>query len=104
MPADDEPLSRVRLRAGRELAVLDLSNTGALVEGPARLLPGTRVDVHVVTGDGRTLVRSRIVRAWICDLSAEKVTYRGAIAFEQAIDTSCARASETAPAEERLTA
>ena len=46
----------MRLRAGRELVVIDLSNGGALVEGATRLLPGTHVDVHVITRDGRTLV------------------------------------------------
>lgn len=83
-------MSRVRLRAGRELTVVDLSNAGALVEGPARLLPGTHVDVHVVTRDGRTLVRSRVVRAYVCHIRADAVRYRGAIAFDRAIDTSAA--------------
>jgi len=89
-PADDEPVSRVRLRAGRELTVVDVSNAGALVEGPARLLPGTHVDVHVVTKDGRTLVRSRVVRAYVCHVQADLVRYRGAIAFDRAIDASAA--------------
>ena len=89
-PEGDEPLSQVRLRAGRELAVVDVSDGGALVEGPARLLPGTHVDVHVVTRDGRTLVRSRVVRAYVHHLDAHSVRYRGAIAFERAIDTSAA--------------
>jgi hypothetical protein len=88
MPGADEPVSRVRLRAGRELAVIDLSNWGALVEGPTRLLPGTHVDVHVVTKDGRSLVRSRVVRAYVCHVQADMVRYRGAIAFDRAIDTS----------------
>ena len=89
-PEADEPLSRVRLRAGRELAVVDVSDGGALVEGSARLLPGTHVDVHLVTSDGRTLVRSRVVRAYVHHLDAQIVRYRGAIAFEHAIDTTAA--------------
>jgi hypothetical protein len=87
IPAADEPLSRVRLRAGRELTVVDVSNGGVLVEGQARLLPGTHADVHIVTKDGRTLVRSRVVRAWVCDVQADMVRYRGALAFDRAIDT-----------------
>ena len=87
-PANDEPLARVRLRAGRELAVIDISNNGALVEGVARLLPGTHADVHVVTRNGRVLVRSRITRACVCRVDAEQLCYRGALAFEQAVDTS----------------
>lgn len=78
----------MRLRAGRELTVVDLSNAGALVEGPARLLPGTHVDVHIVTRDGRALVRGRVVRAYVSHVAADVVRYRGAIAFDRAIDTS----------------
>ena len=87
-PAPAEPLSRVRLRAGRELQVLDLSNAGALVEGAARLLPGTHVDVHIVTRDGRVLVRSRIARAYVSHVEARAICYRGALNFDRAVDTS----------------
>jgi hypothetical protein len=86
-PASDEPLCRVRFRAGRELAVIDVSNAGALVEGVARLLPGTHVDVHIIAADGRTLVRSRVVRAYVSHVEAELIRYRGALAFERSIDT-----------------
>ncbi len=86
-PDATESLSRVRLRTGRELDVIDLSNTGALVEGAVRLLPGTHVDVHVVTRNGRVLVRSRVTRARVCHLEADAVRYRGAIAFDQPIDS-----------------
>jgi hypothetical protein len=77
----------VRLRAGRELAVLNISDGGVLVEGPARLHPAAHVDVHVVTREGRVLVRSRVVRAFISHLEADLVRYRGALAFERTIDT-----------------
>ena len=83
----DEPLSRVRFRTGREVAVVNVSNTGLLVEGPARLLPGTHVDVHVVTREGRVLVRSRVTRAWVWALDADLVRYRGALAFDRIVDT-----------------
>jgi len=92
-PGAGEPLARVRLRAGRELRVIDVSNSGALVEGEARLLPGTHVDVHVVTRDGRVLVRSRVVRAYVCCVVADSVRYRGALAFERAVDTGIAEAA-----------
>ncbi len=87
VPLPEEPLSRLRLRTGRELTVVDISNTGALVEGQVRLLPGTHVDVHVVARDGRTLVRSRVVRCWITRLDADAVWYRGALTFDRNVDT-----------------
>jgi hypothetical protein len=69
------------------MSVVDISNTGVLVEGQVRLLPGTHVDVHVVTRDGRVLVRSRVVRCWITALDAGPVWYRGALAFDRHVDT-----------------
>ena len=89
VPDDGEPVSRVRLRTGRELSVVDVSDGGALVEG-ARLLPGTHLDVHVTTRAGRVLVRSRVVRAYVTGLQSNMVRYRGALAFDRTIDTSCA--------------
>jgi hypothetical protein len=76
------------LRTGREVDVVDLSDTGSLVEGTARLIPGTRVETHIVTRAGRILVRSRVVRASVSRLDEGGVTYRCALAFEQPVDTS----------------
>ena len=90
VPEVREPLAHVRLRAGRELAVLNVSPSGALVEGPTRLLPGTHVDVHVVTRTGRVLVRSRIVRAFVSGLQADAVSYHGALAFDRLVDVAAA--------------
>ena len=87
-PSAEEPLSRVRLRTGRELSVINVSNTGLLVEGTTRLLPGTHVDVHVITRDGRVLVRSRVARAWVSAVQADVICYRGSLAFDRAVDTS----------------
>lgn len=86
-PDAGETVSRVRLRTGRELSVVNVSDGGALVEG-ARLLPGTHMDVHVTTRDGRVLVRSRVVRAYVAGLQANAVRYRVALAFDRVIDTS----------------
>jgi hypothetical protein len=75
----------MRVRAGRELDVIDISSTGALVEGEARLLPGRHLDVHVVSSAGRTLARSRVVRAFVSGLTSDRVLYRGALAFEPSL-------------------
>jgi PilZ domain-containing protein len=87
-PDPGEVLSRVRLRGGREWTVVDLSAGGALLEGESRLLPGTHVDAHVTTRDGRVLVRARVMRAWVVRLRADAVGYRAALAFETSVDTS----------------
>ena len=85
-PGPVDALSRVRLRGGRELVVIDISTTGALVEGTARLLPGTHLDVHVTATQGRVLVRARVVRCAVCSMTADVITYRGALAFAEPVD------------------
>jgi hypothetical protein len=87
-PDERDPLARVRLRVGRELQVVNISNGGVLVHGQTRLLPGTPLDVHVVTRHGRILVRGRVVRAYVARLASDDVWYRGAVAFERLIDAS----------------
>jgi hypothetical protein len=87
LPVADEALARVRVRAGHELRVLDLSSSGALVEGPTRLLPNTHIVIHLLTRSGRVLVRSRIVRAYVSEVRAESLIYRGALVFDRGIDT-----------------
>ena len=87
VPAAGEPISRVRLRTGRELLVVDVGDAGALVEGTARLLPGTHFDVHIVTVEGRVLVRSRVARSAVVRLDADGICYRSALAFDRTIDT-----------------
>ena len=86
LPQPNEPISRLRLRVGREVTVIDVSAVGALVEGGARLLPGTHVDVHVLSASGRILMRSRIVRAFVSEVTSDRIAYRGAIAFERPVD------------------
>ena len=76
----------MRLRTGRALEVVDVADTGALVEGDARLLPGTHLDVHVITRTGRVLIRSRVARAYVCLVQADVIRYRTALAFAGPID------------------
>jgi hypothetical protein len=87
VPHANEPLARVRLRTGRDVDVCDVSDGGVEVEGRARLLPGTHVDVHVVVLTGRVLVRCRVVRSVVSRLDAAGVSYRSALAFQQPVDT-----------------
>jgi hypothetical protein len=83
VPAASDPVARLRLRTGRELDVLNIGAAGVLVETGGRLLPGTWVEVHVITVDGRELVRSRVVRAFVSSVSADRILYRGALAFDR---------------------
>lgn len=88
VPGRHEPIARVRLRTGREVVALNVSDEGLLVEGYVRLLPGTHLEAHVVTGTGRVLVRCLVIRSEVGAIGPEGVCYRGAIAFQQPLDTS----------------
>ncbi len=81
----DDGVSRLRLRTGRELLVLNVSSSGVLAEGGIRLLPGTHVDVHLLTSTGRVLVRSRVARCYVAVLKPDAVRYRAALAFDRHI-------------------
>jgi hypothetical protein len=85
-PQPDEALSRVRLRTGREFTVVNISSSGAFLEGLTRLLPNTHTDIHIVTRHGRVLVRARVVRALVWRLERDMVCYRTALSFDSAVD------------------
>ena len=82
MPEAGEPEARLRLRTGHELRVLDISDQGARVEGEARLLPGTGVEVHMITATGRICFRSRVLRSQVCRVTADAISYQSALSFE----------------------
>lgn len=85
-PEPWEPISRMRLRTGRELVVLDVSSAGARVGCDVRLLPGTHVEVHVPSVEGRVLVRSRVARVRVASVSADRIEYEGALAFDRLVN------------------
>jgi hypothetical protein len=87
IPLTGEPISRVRLRTGHEMTVVDVAHGGVLVEGQVRLLPGTHIEAHVVTRSGRLLIRSRVVRCSVAALQPDGILYRGALAFDRHVDT-----------------
>jgi hypothetical protein len=74
------------LRTGGQLRVLDASSWGVLAETTERLLPGRQLDVHIVSAQGRILVRSRVARAFVARLEADAVHYHAALSFDRALD------------------
>lgn len=87
-PTTGEALSWARLRTGTQLAIVDISDHGALVESRARLLPGTHVDLHLMPAAGRILQRARVMRAFVASLDASALSYYVALAFDGPVDTS----------------
>lgn len=94
-PDTNEALSWARLRTGTELGVLNISDHGALVESRTRLLPGTHVDLHLMTSAGRVLQRAKVARAFVGRLDAPALSYHVAVAFDARVDTSLPRVATT---------
>jgi hypothetical protein len=84
--ARDEPLAAARLRTGGQLSIVNASSLGVLAETTERLLPGRHLDVHVVSAEGRVLVRARVARASVSQLAADAICYQAALAFDRALD------------------
>jgi hypothetical protein len=74
------------LRTGGRLQVVEASSWGALMETTERLLPGRHLDVHIVSAEGRVLVRARVARAFVAIVNADAVHYRVAFSFDRAVD------------------
>ena len=78
-----------RVRPGSEVIVVDLSSTGALLEGHSRLRPGGRCELTFALASGDITVRGRVTRCFVARLErAAAIRYRTAVAFESLIDLS----------------
>jgi hypothetical protein len=78
-----------RVRPGSEVIVVDLSSTGALLEGHSRLRPGGRCELTLALASGDITVRARVARCFVARLErGAAVRYRTAVAFERLIDLS----------------
>lgn len=78
------PLARIR--PGRPVVVVDLSSNGALVEGPWRFRPGSRVEFLVKPEAEPLHVAARVLRCFVARLGRyQAVRYRAALSFERPI-------------------
>jgi hypothetical protein len=94
-PAAGDPLSRARLRTGPEVVVTEISDVGASVRTDARMLPGTHVDVHLMTTGGRVLRRARVMRASVLTIDATGIAFQVALAFDAPVDSAARRVGLT---------
>jgi hypothetical protein len=75
-----------RIRPGRDVVVVNLSDGGVLVEGCWRLRPGGRVELIVHVADCDRVITGHVVRCYVHALPRrEAVRYRTAIRFELAV-------------------
>ena len=76
-----------RIRLGHRLLVIDVSSSGALVEGPCALRPGSRIEVQLDTEVRGSMVAARVTRCAVSAIDPDAgVTYRSALAFAESCD------------------
>jgi hypothetical protein len=76
-----------RLRPGPPVVVVNLSRSGALVEGLLRPRAGTRCELELSGADGLMRVGARVVRCFVARVEPAEVRYRAALMFETLIVT-----------------
>jgi hypothetical protein len=85
--AGDLPwLWTVRLTGASQVALVDISSAGVLLETTSRLVDGTTVDLELVGQDTNVLVPARMVRSQVASVNGLGVRYRVAIAFARELD------------------
>ena len=79
-----------RVRGGHDIAVVDLSTSGALIEGSRPLRPGGRVEVHLAFDSQRVILPARVERCLVAAIDADRgITYHAALSFERRFDWLC---------------
>jgi hypothetical protein len=94
-PTSGEPLGHARLRTGAHIEVSDISDGGARARTATRLLPGTHVDVHLMTRAGRVLQRAHVLRAAVARIDGRGLAYDIALAFDSVVDAGAPRVAPT---------
>jgi hypothetical protein len=79
---DEHGVVSARVRPGHEVALIDISAGGALIECMRGLSPGSIIELHVTAGGRRASVRGRVLRCAVVQLQPTSVCYRGAIGFD----------------------
>jgi len=77
-------LRSVKLVAGPEVKLVNVSRTGALIESEARLSPGSALCLRLVTAESVYLLKGKIVRSRAAGLVGSVLYYQSAVAFDEA--------------------
>ena len=85
-PASELPfLKSVKLLAGPDVRLVDVSRGGALLESDTPLPPGTKICLRLVTTDTTLLIDGRVLRSRVSCLQAGLVRYKSAVAFDEEV-------------------
>jgi hypothetical protein len=76
---------QVSLPRATRTVLVNVSETGVLIETNCQLFPGRTTDVFVKLRGERQALRATVVRSFLHSLTSEKVVYRSALHFERII-------------------
>jgi len=76
-------LRSIKLVAGPEVRLLNISRGGALIEGEARLSPGSSLSLRVVTADAVYHLRAKVIRSRAASLVGSAIQYQTAVVFDE---------------------
>jgi hypothetical protein len=76
-------LKGVKLVAGPEVQLINISRGGALIESEARLSPGSHLCLRLVTAESVYLLKGRILRSKVAAVAEGCLRYQSAISFDE---------------------
>ena len=80
-------ITSVRIRPAHEARLIELSETGALVEAALSLAPERVVVLELRMRDRRVEVRGRVVRGYVAGIESDgEVRYRGLLSFDERLE------------------
>jgi len=91
-------LSDARLAWDAQIALVNISNSGVLLESGSKLTPGSTTELHLIGPAANVVVPVRFIRSEVAKVDPIGVRYRAAAEFDREIDLArLARASGKMP-------
>jgi len=82
-PSAITDLKSVRLIAGPEVTLINISRGGALIETDALLVPHSSIAIRLVTAEAVFLLRGRVLRSRASSFHGSNLVYHSALAFDE---------------------
>ena len=82
-PSAISNLRSIRLVAGPEVTLINISRGGALIETDALLVPNSLIAIRLVTADAVFLLRGRVLRSRASSFQGSALLYQSALAFDE---------------------
>jgi hypothetical protein len=82
-PSTISNLKSVRLVAGPEVTLINISRGGALIETEAHLVPHSSVAIRLVAADAVLLLHGKVLRSRASSFQGSTLLYQSAIAFDE---------------------